>query len=127
MNTREYKIGDLIDNKYGLELEIQEIDHDPGESDVIYRTVCTKCGYIFEKTADSLIKQKICTRCLEKHAAVKFDANGTCISINGLGLMEFIIDLTETHDLSDPEAIGVLGNAMANAKQPVKEESTNEN
>ena len=126
MNTKEYKIGGLINNLHGLELEIQEIDHDPGESDVIYRTVCTKCGYIFEKTADSLIKQKICTRCLEKHAAVKFDANGTCISINGMGTGEYLMNLITSHGLSDREAFDVM-KAMANAKQPDKEEYPHEN
>jgi hypothetical protein len=76
MDKRRYEIGDLIDNKYGPELEILGIDDDSGKTDSCYKTTCTKCGYIIERTSDFLEKMKICPGCEEKPPAVKTDDDG---------------------------------------------------
>ncbi len=126
MNTRRYKIGELIHNEHGLELRVQEIDCPSlttiGKTDSCYKTVCTKCGYIFEMVAKNLESKKACHRCIARDGVHKFDANGHCISINGIEPMAYFNDFRTTHDLDYDEALGLLYKAMDNAKKPVNEE-----
>lgn len=104
MDTTRYKIGDLINNENGLGLQVQEIDNFYCKKDVIYKTVCTKCRYIFEKVAKNLEKQKICAGCITKSVSLKYDVDGNFTSINGISPFEYIYDLMATYNLSGSDA-----------------------
>ena len=112
MNTRAYKINDKIENKNGLTLQVQEIDSPSdktiGEADSCYKTVCTDCGYIFEKVAKNLEKQRFCAGCAVKSAVLGFDTDGEIISINGIGLVEYISDFQEKYEVSERETFDVV-------------------
>ena len=108
MNKGKYKINDLIKNEYGLGLQVQDIDHDSGKTDNCYKTVCTDCGYIFEKVAKNLEKQRFCAGCAVKSAVLGFDTDGEIISINGIGLVEYISDFQEKYEVSERETFDVV-------------------
>ena len=113
MNTRTYKINDLIKNEAGLTLQVQEIDSPSdktiGDTASCYKTLCKKCNdYTIERIAENLENQKTCLRCLVKSAVLKFDAKGTVSSINGYRLVEYISDFQEKYEVSEHETFDVV-------------------
>jgi hypothetical protein len=129
MNKRAYKTGNLIKNKAGLTLQVTAIDSPSGktigDTDSCYKTVCTECGYIFEKVAENLEKKVICNGCITKTVVLKFDADSEIISIIGYGMDECIGYLEATHDISESEAISVWFEVFEEAARLTTEGSIN--
>ncbi len=108
-NKLKYKVGDFINKDGGLPLKVIGIDGGFYESDsdsvTEYKTICTRCDFIFEGSAESLEKKELCPSCEEQPAALKTDGDGNCISICEIGTVEFVRDYQETHGVSERKAV----------------------
>ena len=107
MNRKlKYKVGDFIKNNSELTLKVTEVDGGFNESDSeSYKTICTKCGFIFEGSAENLEKKIFCPNCEEHPAALKTDEDGNCISICEIGTVEFVREYQETRGVSERKAV----------------------
>lgn len=70
-----------------------------------FKVACSRCGYRFTATRGNLEARKACPGCAEKPPAVKIDSAGHCISICEIGLVGFVREYQDQHDVSEREAV----------------------
>lgn len=70
-----------------------------------FTVACSKCGY--RKTGLKINIQRLtsCPGCSSKPAAVKTDQQGMCISICDIGMVEFVREYQERHNVSERAAV----------------------
>lgn len=80
-----------IESKSGMKWSIDEFD----EEYCIF--ICPDCAFEVEKKKSNINDIEACPKCLPKPAAVKTDADGHCINLCEVGMVEYIHSYKENY------------------------------